>query len=60
MKLDVTRIAVLIPATNTGRWNAGGGHWRAGDDPVKKYAVKNEPKSITSDAMKSSIPSVGA
>jgi hypothetical protein len=24
---------------------------------MKKYAVKNEPKSITSDAMKSSIPS---
>jgi hypothetical protein len=27
---------------------------------MKKYAVKNEPKSMISDAMKSSIPSVRA
>ena len=27
---------------------------------TKKYAVKNEPKSMISDAMKSSIPSVRA
>ena len=26
VKLDVTRISVLTPATNTGRWKPGGGH----------------------------------
>jgi hypothetical protein len=27
---------------------------------TKKYAVKNDPKSMTSEAMKRSIPRVGA
>jgi hypothetical protein len=26
VKLDVTRIAVFTPATNTGRWKPSGGH----------------------------------
>ena len=26
VKLDVTRMEVLTNATNTGRWNGGGGH----------------------------------
>ena len=57
---DDSRIAVLIPATASGSslpW-AGQGLWLT--IRMKKYAVKKAPKIITSDMMKSSIPSVGA
>ena len=60
VKLDVTRIAVLIPATKIGRWNCGGGHAMPLTTRTKKYAVKKEPKSITSEAMKRNIPSTDA
>jgi hypothetical protein len=60
VRLDVSRIEVFTAATNTGRWTPSGGH-----DPgasgfttrAKKYAVKNDPNSITSDAMKRNMPS---
>jgi hypothetical protein len=54
---DVTRIAVFTPATKTGRWNGGSGHGEPATTRTKKYAVKNEPKTMTSDAMKRNIPS---
>jgi hypothetical protein len=56
----VTRIAVLTPATKTGSSNGYGGHAMPLTTRTKKYAVKNEPKSITSEAMNSSIPSTEA
>jgi hypothetical protein len=56
VKLEVTRMAVLTPATKTGSSNGGVGHGIPFTTRTKKYAVKNEPKSITSDAMKRSIP----
>ena len=57
---DVTRIAVLTPATKTGSSNGGVGHGMPLTTRTKKYAVKNEPKSMISDAMNSSIPSTDA
>ena len=55
---------VFTPATKTGKWNGGGGQWpgAAGlTTRAKKSAAKNDPNSIASEAMKSSIPStVGA
>ena len=57
VKLEVTRIAVLTPATNTGSSKGGCGHGSPFTTRTKKYAVKNEPNSMISDAMKSSIPS---
>jgi hypothetical protein len=63
VKLEVTRIAVLTPATNTGKWYGSGGHSAGAlglTTLTKKYAAKNEPKSMISDPMKRSIPSVRA
>jgi hypothetical protein len=57
---DVTRIAVFTPATKIGSSNGFGGQSIPLTTRTKKYAVKNEPKSITSDAMKSNIPSTDA
>jgi hypothetical protein len=51
---------VLIPATKTGRWRPGVGQGVPAATRTKKYAVKNEPKSMISDAMKRNIPSVRA
>ena len=56
--LEVMRIDVLIAATKTGRWYGGVGHGTPLTMRTKKYAVKNEPKSMISDAMKRYIPSV--
>ena len=59
VKLDVSSTAVFTPATKTGRWNGSSGQPGASGltTRTKKYAVKNEPKSIASDAMKRNIPS---
>ena len=46
-----------MPATNTGSSNGGVGQGMPFTTRTKKYAVKNAPKSMISDAMKSSIPS---
>ena len=48
---------VLIPATKTGSSYGGVGHGVPAATRTKKYAVKNEPKSMISDAMKRNIPS---
>src|SRR4051794_4779288 len=56
--LEVMRIDVLIAATKTGRWYGGVGHGVPLTTRTKKYAVKNAPKSMISDAMKRYIPSV--
>jgi hypothetical protein len=55
---EVMRIAVFTPATKTGRWKPSGGHCVTSGltTRTKKYAVKNAPKSMISDAMKSRIP----
>ena len=45
------RLGELVPAAGHGLWLT---------IRMKKYAVKNAPKIITSDMMKSSMPSVGA
>ena len=61
VKLEVTRIAVFTPATKTGKWYGSGGQWpvRSGlTTRTKKYAAKNEPKSMVSEPMKRSMPSV--
>src|SRR5438270_13886781 len=55
--LEVMRIAVLTPATKMGRWYGGVGHGTPLTTRMKKYAAKNEPKSMISDAMKRYIPS---
>src|SRR5262249_61926302 len=60
VKLELTRMIVLIPATKTGRWSPGVGHGGPFATRTKKYAVKNEPNSITSEAMNRNIPSVRA
>src|SRR5207248_8478645 len=60
VKLEVTRMIVLIPATKTGSSYGGVGHGVPAATRTKKYAVKNEPKSMISDAMKRNIPSVRA
>jgi hypothetical protein len=57
---EETRIAVLTPATSTGRWSPAAGHGAPVATRMKKYAVKKDPKTITSEMMKSSIPSSGA
>src|SRR5690348_5607652 len=57
---DDSRIAVLIPATASGSSDPCAGHGLWVTIRMKKYAVKKAPKIITSDMMKSSIPSVGA
>jgi hypothetical protein len=48
---------VFTKATKTGRWNGGVGHGVPFTTRTKKYAVKNEPKSMISEAMKRNIPS---
>jgi hypothetical protein len=61
VKLDVTRMHVLTPATNTGNSYGGGGHSAGAlglTTRTKKYTAKNDPKSMISEPMKSSIPSV--
>jgi hypothetical protein len=61
VKLEVTRIAVFTPATKTGKWYCSGGHVSGAlgfTTRTKKYAAKKEPKSMISDPMKRSIPSV--
>ena len=60
VKLDVTRIAVLTPATKTGMWNGDGGHAWWPTTRTKKCAVKTEPNSITSEAINRNIPSTRA
>jgi hypothetical protein len=63
VKLDVTRMAVFTPATKTGKWYGSGGHSEGAlgfTTRTKKYALKNDPKSIASEAMKRSIPSTRA
>src|SRR5205823_12744509 len=52
VKEEVTRMQVFTKATNTGRWK--GEPWCQGTPfttRTKKYAVKNAPKSMISDAM---------
>src|SRR5262249_21263912 len=63
VKLEVTRMQVLTPATNTGNSYGGGGQVLGAlgfTTRTKKYAAKKEPKSMISDPMKRSIPSVRA
>ncbi len=48
---------------STGRWKgcpsaSSGGHWSATLNRTKKYAVKSDPKSITSEPMKKIIASM--
>jgi hypothetical protein len=51
--LEVMRMIVFRSATKTGSSNGFGGHVSFGTiTRAKKYAVKNDPKSMTSDAMK--------
>ncbi len=57
---EVTRMQVFTPATNTGRWSPSVGQSVPLTTRTKKYAVKNAPKSMISDAMKRSIPSTRA
>src|ERR1700749_1863214 len=57
---EESRIAVLIPATSSGSCEPCAGHGLWVTIRMKKYAVKKAPKIITSEMMKSSIPSVGA
>src|SRR5262245_53615272 len=56
--LEVLRNAVLIAAPNTRSSYGSVGHGVPLTTRTKKYAVKNEPKSMISDAMKRYIPSV--
>src|SRR5438105_3675497 len=49
--------AVFTPATSTGSVVPGAGHGSPWATRMKKYAVKKAPKIITSEMMKSSIPS---
>src|SRR5213595_2721844 len=59
VKLDEMRIAVLTPATPTGRRRPLGGHGpEFATTLMKKEEAKNAPKSITSETMKRRIPSV--
>src|SRR3954452_2307119 len=55
---DETRMHVLMPATRTGISCPGDGQSAAFTTRMKKYAVKNAPKSITSLMMKRYMPSV--
>src|SRR3954452_8190116 len=56
---DETRIAVLTPATATGRSLPSIGNHPPGSATIrmKKYAVKKAPKTITSEMMNNNIPS---
>src|SRR3954454_23817976 len=55
---DDTRMHVFTNATATGSlWPSTGDHWSPFTTRMKKYAVKKAPKTITSEMMKSSIPS---
>ena len=56
VKLEVTRISVLIPATYTGSEYGGVGHGTPFTTRTKKYIAKNEPKTITSEAMNRNMP----
>src|SRR3954453_9499464 len=55
---DETRIHVLTPATSTGIVCPAAGQVSPCTTRMKKYAVKNAPKSMTSLMMKRYIPSV--
>ena len=58
VKLDEIRIAVFTPATASGSsLPSTGNHASSFTTRMKKYAVKNAPKSMISEMMKSSIPS---
>ena len=57
---EESRTRVLIPATPSGSLVPGAGHGLWFTMRMKKYAVKNAAKIITSETMNSSIPSVGA
>ena len=48
---------MLTAATKMGRWYGGVGHGTPLTTRTKKYAAKNEPKSMISDPMKRYIPS---
>ncbi len=54
------RIAVLMPATRTGSSNGSGGQAppSLATARMKKYDAKKAPNSITSEMMKSRMPSV--
>ena len=56
MRLEDTRIAVFTPAMATGSSVPSAGHSASFTTRMKKYAVKNAPKSMISEMMKSSIP----
>ena len=59
VKLEETRIAVFIPATATGSSKRSGGQGPSlATTRRKKYEAKNAPNSITSETMKSRMPSV--
>ena len=59
MKLEEIRIAVLTPATAFGSSKPSGGQGPSlATTRRKKYEAKNAPNSITSETMKSRIPSV--
>ena len=59
VKLEETRIAVLTPATETGRSMPSGGQGPSlATTRRKKYEAKNAPNSMISEMMKSRIPSV--
>src|SRR3954447_18224107 len=57
VKLDDTRIAVFIAATETGKSNGSGGNGVFATTRMKNMAVKNDPNSIASETMNSSTPS---
>ena len=56
VKLDEIRIAVFTPAISFGSSVPSAGHGSFCTTRKKKYAVKNAPKSMISEMMKSSIP----
>jgi hypothetical protein len=56
VKDDVTRMHVFRNATYTGRWYGGVGHGTPFTTRMKKYAVKNAPNNMISDAMNRNMP----
>ena len=59
VKLEETRIAVLTPAIATGSSKPSGGQGPSLETTRrKKYEAKNAPNSMTSETMKSRMPSV--
>jgi hypothetical protein len=59
VKLEETRIAVFMPAIATGSSNGFGGQATGlTTTRRKKYDAKKAPNSITSETMKSRMPSV--